>query len=168
VSEEPRIRRRARLRNKESSDVLTQVAAALGGATLWPPTATLESGEFADRALLLVDNKLLGLWDGPLPEGAAFLTVRGLLAYRPKDRAVTVDMGAVKFVANGADIMAPGIVAADPALQPGDWCWIKDEKNGQPLAVGKALVAGPAMVRGKGKAVKSIHHLGDKIWTLEV
>ncbi|MES2153740.1 MAG: PUA domain-containing protein [bacterium] len=167
MSEEPRIRRRARLRNKESSDLTAQVAAALGGAKLWPEGAVLESGEFADRALLLVDNKLLGLWDGPGPTGPAFLTVRGLLAYRPTARAVTVDMGAVRFVANGADIMAPGIVAADPELQPGDWCWIKDEKNGQPLAVGKCIVAGTAMVRGKGKAVKSIHYLGDKIWTLE-
>ncbi len=167
MSEEPRIRRRARLRNKESADLVQQVAAAVGGATLWSETAAVESGEFMDRALLLVDNKLVGLWDGPQPTGPAFLTVRGLLAYRPTGRAVTVDMGAVKFVANGADIMAPGIVAADPALQPGDWCWVKDEKNGQPLAVGKCIVAGAVMVRGKGKAVKSIHYLGDKIWTLE-
>lgn len=166
VSEEPRIRRRARLRNKESAEVLQQVAATLGGAALWPESAVLETGEFEQRALLLVDNKLHGLWDGPVPEGPAFLTVRGLLAYRPTARFVTVDMGAVKFVANGADIMAPGIVAADPALQPGDWCWVKDEKNGQPLAVGKAIVPGTAMVRGKGKAVKSVHYLGDKVWGL--
>lgn len=167
VSEEPRIRRRARLRNKESADARAAVSQALGGATVWGEDAVLETGEFADRALLLVDNKLLGLYDGPEPVGTPFLTVRGLLALRPKDRAVTVDMGAVRFVANGADIMAPGIVAADPALQPGDWCWVKDEKNGQPLAIGKCIVAGVAMVRGKGKAVKSIHYLGDKIWTLE-
>src|ERR1051326_7294176 len=167
VSEEPRIRRRARLRNKESGDLLAQLSAYLGGAKLWPETAAVETGEFNDRALLVVDNKVLGLFDGALPEGPAFLTVRGLLAYRPASRFVTVYMGAVRFVANGADIMAPGIVAADPQLQPGDWCWIRDEKNGQPLAVGKALVPGTAMVRGKGKAVKSIHYLGDKIWNLQ-
>jgi PUA domain protein len=62
--------------------------------------------------------------------------------------------------------MAPGIVEADPALQPGDWCWVRDERNKQPLAVGKALVPGAAMVRGKGKAVKSVHHVGDKLWTV--
>lgn len=166
VSEEPRIRRRARFRNKESADLLTQVQAAVGGTTLWPESAAVESGEFENRAVLVVDNKVIGLWEGDKPEGPAFLSVRGLLAYKPKERAVTVDMGAVKFVANGADIMAPGIVAADPALQVGDWCWIRDEKNGQPLAVGKCLVPGSAMVRGKGKAVKSIHYLGDKLWSI--
>jgi len=45
--------------------------------------------------------------------------------------------------------------------------WVRDERNRKPLAVGKALVPGTAMVRGKGKAVKSVHHLGDKVWTLE-
>jgi PUA domain protein len=167
VSEEPRIRRRARLRNKEADDLRQAISEALGGAALWGDAAPVETGEFAGRALILVDNKVVGLWDGPEPAGAPFLSVRGLLAYKPAARAVTVDMGAVRFVANGADIMAPGIVAADPALAEGAWCWVRDEKNGQPLAVGKCLVAGTAMVRGKGKAVKSVHYLGDKWWTIE-
>jgi PUA domain protein len=167
VSEEPRVRRRARLRNKEAAELRAALSQLLGGAALWPETAALESGEFLDRAVLLVDNKIHGLWDGPAPEGAPFLSMRGLLAYRPQARFVTVDMGAVKFVANGADVMAPGIVEADPALQPGDWCFVRDERNKQPLGVGKALVPGVAMVRGKGKAVKSVHHIGDKLWLLE-
>ncbi|MEK6985259.1 MAG: PUA domain-containing protein [Candidatus Thermoplasmatota archaeon] len=167
MTEEPRVRRRARLRNKETEETTAQIAASLGGATLWAPTAAVETGEFLDRSVLLVDNKLVGLFEGATPTGPAFLTCRGLLAYKPQARFVTVDMGAIKFVTNGADVMAPGIVEADPALQPGDWCWIRDERNKQPLAVGKALVAGAAMVRGKGKAVKSVHHVGDKLWALE-
>lgn len=169
MSEEPRIRRRARLRNKEAREVHDQVAAALGGAPLWAESAALETGEFQGRAVLVVDNQVLGLYDGagPEPQGAPFLTVRGLLKYPAEARAVTVDMGAVRFVTNGADVMAPGIVAADPALKEGDWCWVRDERNKKPLAVGKALVAGAAMVRGKGKAVKSVHWLGDKLWGLE-
>lgn len=167
TTEEPRVRRRTRLRNKESADTLAQVAASLGGAKLWDETAAVETGEFLDRCVLLVDNKLVGLYAGATPEGPAFLTCRGLLAYRPQARFVTVDMGAIKFVTNGADVMTPGIVEADPALQPGDWCWIRDERNKQPLAIGKALMPGSAMVRGKGKAVKSVHHVGDKLWALD-
>jgi PUA-domain protein len=159
VSEEPRVRRRQRLREKETAELRAKVASATG-ATLWKETAAVEEAEFLERKVVVVDNQVLGLLDG----GEPLLSVRGLLAHRPTRRYVTVDMGAVKFVANGADIMAPGIVEADPEVKEGDWVWIRDERNKQPLAVGRALVAGPAMVRGKGKAVKSLHHLGDKLW----
>jgi PUA-domain protein len=167
VADEPRIRRRARLRTKEARELLDQLGAALGGAALWDEKAAVETGEFADRALVLVDNQVLGLFDGPVPDSKPFLTVRGLLRHRPDARFVTVDMGAVRFVTNGADVMAPGIVEADPAIQPGDWVWVRDERNRQPLAVGIALVPGAAMPRGKGKAVKAVHHVGDKLWALE-
>jgi PUA domain protein len=159
VSEEPRVRRRQRLREKETAELRAKVAAATG-ATLWKDSAAVEEAEFLERKVVVVDNQVLGLIDN----GEPMLTVRGLLAHRPSLRYVTVDMGAVKFVANGADIMAPGIVEADPAVKEGDWVWIRDERNKQPLAVGRALVPGPTMVRGKGKAVKSLHHLGDKLW----
>lgn len=140
--------------------MLEQVAGRLGGAKLWDDTAAVETAEFLEREVLVVDNQVWGVTD----KGETFLTVRGLLALKPQARYVTVDMGAVKFVCNGADVMAPGIVEADPAVKEGDWVWIRDERNKQPLAVGRALVPGTAMVRGKGKAIKSIHHLGDKLW----
>jgi PUA domain protein len=77
-------------------------------------------------------------------------------------------MGAVKFVYNGADIMAPGIVEADSGIKVGDLVWIRDQKNLQPLAVGEAIVSGIEMVQSdKGKAVISIHHVGDDIWNFE-
>jgi PUA-domain protein len=161
VSDEPRVRRRQRLREKEAAALLADLSARLGGTALWSDGAAVEEAEFLDRKVLVVNNQVLGVQH----DGSWFLTVRGLLAHKPQARYVTVDMGAVKFVANGADIMAPGIVEADPALKEGDWCWIRDERNKQPLAVGKAIVPGTAMVRGKGKAVKSIHHLGDKLWS---
>jgi PUA-domain protein len=164
VTEAERVRRRERLRNKETAELTQQVSQALGGATLWGDKAVVETGEFLGRQVVVVDNAVVGLIDDAKP----FLNVRGLLAYKPAARFVTVDMGAVKFVTNGADVMAPGIVDADPSLQPGDWCWIRDERNKQPLAVGKALVPASTMVRGKGKAVKSIHHLGDKLWNAQV
>jgi PUA domain protein len=81
---------------------------------------------------------------------------------------VTVDMGAVPHVANGADVMAPGITEADPAIRAGDLVWVRDERNRRPLAVGRALVDGPAMPRGKkGKAVETLHHVGDALWSTD-
>jgi len=127
---------------------------------LWDEKAAVETAEFQDLQVLVVQNEVVGLFEG----GSPFLTLRGLLRFRPPGRAVTVDMGAVRFVANGADVMAPGIVEADPALQEGSWCWVRDERNRQPLAVGRALVPAAAMVRGRGKAVRSVHHIGDRLW----
>jgi PUA domain protein len=77
-------------------------------------------------------------------------------------------MGAVKFVYNGADVMAPGIVEADPAIAIGDFVWVRDERNRQPLAVGEALMSGPEMAAAeRGKSVKSLHHVGDDVWKLD-
>src|SRR2546427_119836 len=82
-------------------------------------------------------------------------------------RAVTVDMGAVRFIYNGADVMAPGIVDADPGIRAADIVWVRDEKNGRPLAIGRAIMDGPTMAREeKGKAIQTIHHVGDEIWRL--
>jgi len=94
------------------------------------------------------------------------LSVRGLLKWPATKRWVTVDMGAVPYVYNGADVMAPGIVEADPAIAVGDLVWVRDEKNRRPLAVGAALMTGAEMAAAeKGKSVKAVHHVGDEYWT---
>jgi len=77
-------------------------------------------------------------------------------------------MGAVPHVYNGADVMAPGIVDADPDIRPGDLVWVRDERNGRPLAVGRAILDGSTMVREeRGKAVEMIHHVGDDLWRID-
>ena len=43
-------------------------------------------------------------------DGKPFPTLKAALANEIKGKTVTVDMGAIKFVSNGADIMSPGIV----------------------------------------------------------
>jgi len=92
-------------------------------------------------------------------------TVLGINKFALKKKYVVVDMGAVKFVTNGADIMAPGVVDADKNIQEKDQVWICDETHHKPLAVGIALMSGDEMVQGqKGKAIKTIHFIGDTIW----
>ena len=74
-------------------------------------------------------------------------------------------MGAVPYVTNGADVMGPGITAADPDIAEGDMVWIRDARNGAPLAVGVALRSGEALAsKEPGKAIKTIHFVGDKLW----
>jgi PUA domain protein len=74
-------------------------------------------------------------------------------------------MGAVRFVTNGADVMAPGIVDADASIEKGHQIWICDERHHKPLAVGIALLNGNEMISAeKGKAVKLKHYIGDGLW----
>ena len=158
-----RIRRRQRLRRKEINAYSEALAAALG-VDPFRDRDDVDLAEAGEWRLLIADNEVRGLLVGERP----FLTVRGLLAYPASRGWVTVDMGAVRFVYNGADVMSPGIVDADPAIRAGDLVWVRDEKNRRPLAVGEALLAGPEMVASeKGKAVRSLHHVGDPLWKLD-
>ena len=84
-------------------------------------------------------------------------------------KVVVVDMGAVRFVTKGADIMSPGIVDADDSIVEDDIVIIVEETHNKPLAIGISLITGPEMVENsEGKAIKNIHYVGDAIWNLEL
>lgn len=129
-----------------------------------PLPAPIEKGTTDEGDVLIADGRIVA-WR----RGERFWpTVDGLLL-RPAARAwVTVDMGAVPHVTNGADIMAPGIVDADD-VEAGDPVWIRDVDNEQPLAVGKALTDGAEMVAKEAdKVVETLHHVGDRVFELEL
>jgi PUA-domain protein len=160
---ELRLRKRHRLRQKEIASIAGSIDAALGTRS-FSEKDVVDMAEGPDYDVVFVDGKILAF----LPDDTPFLTVRGLLNYGASRRFVTVDMGAVKFVYNGADVMGPGIVSCDESIAVGDLVWVRDTNNLKPLAVGKALYSGDAMARKeKGKAVRSIHHVGDKLWELD-
>ena len=99
----------------------------------------------------------------------AFPTLKAALANEIDGKTVTVDMGAVRFVTNGADIMSPGITAADDSIEPGDIVLIVDETHGKPLAIGVSLITGEEMVENdSGKAIETKHYVGDEIWNFEI
>ena len=80
-------------------------------------------------------------------------------------KKITVDMGAIKFVANGADIMRPGIVAWDKTITKDMIVVIEDETHHKPLAIGKMLVADLDSVTS-GKVIQNVHYVGDTIWII--
>ncbi|MGZ4932659.1 MAG: RNA-binding protein [Halobacteriota archaeon] len=121
----------------------------------------LEVLETADQTLILLNGVPIALCIDKTP----FFTVRGAIELNPQRHLVTVDMGAVRFIRNGADVMSPGIVDADESITPGDFVVIIDERHKKPLGTGTALVTGIEMIHEtKGKAVRIVHHVGDKIW----
>lgn len=150
------------IRERDAREVAEALAKVFGAQISWDGKL-VEEGEDGGFRLFFVDGVPMAFSF----EGRVMPTVKGLLEYKATEHFVTVDEGAVKFVLNGADIMAPGVVAADPKVAPGDAVWIREEKHLRPLAVGVAIMSGPEMaVAEKGKAVRSVHHLRDKLWEL--
>src|SRR5437879_11626613 len=98
-----KIRRRARLRRKEASEFLRRLADEFGMAVP-ADEVLLDEAEAGPHRLLLRENGAIGL----CLDGDVVPTIRGLLAFPATKRAVTVDMGAVRFIYNGAEVMAPG------------------------------------------------------------
>jgi malignant T-cell-amplified sequence len=90
-----------------------------------------------------------------------FLGKSEMLAQFP---SVTVDMGAVKFVCNGAKVLRPGIVDFGHFVK-GDIVVVKDQSHGKMLAVGVALEdSEAAKAMSKGYIVDNLHYISDKVW----
>ena len=99
----------------------------------------------------------------------AFPTLRGAILRPFSGRRIVVDMGAVPYVVNGADIMRPGIVSVTPDVKAGYPALAVDESHGKPLAVVLPLYdADGILALEKGKAAKNIHYVGDELWNLEL
>jgi PUA domain protein len=80
---------------------------------------------------------------------------------------ITVNMGAVPYVCNGADVLAPGIVKVEGAFAVGDIMLVVDERHGKPLAVVSALVdSQTAKDMQRGKVAGNLHYVGDALWNM--
>lgn len=140
---------------------MAEELSAAGGIAVDFGKGPVDRAESPDFDLIFVGNDILAL----ISEGKAFFTVRGVLKYRPVKHYVTVDMGAVPYLINGADCMGPGIVDADDDIAEGDLVWIRDVKNNAPLAIGRALRSGSELkLKKPGKAIKALTCVGDKLW----
>lgn len=129
-----------------------------------PSTGTVETLETDLFDIILINGAPLIMMVDDTP----FLTLKGALEVDLTSKYVVVDMGAVKFMAKGADVMSPGITDADPEIKEGDLVIVVDENHRKPLAIGRSLISGVEMVENsEGKAIRTIHYIGDKLWNLE-
>jgi len=118
----------------------------------------MDDGSIDDNSILVGESMILIVKDGTI---LPFLTMNNLLVLFP---SVTVDMGAVKHVCNGADVMRPGIVSMDE-FDKGGIVGVKDERYGKYIAVGIASVSSyEARAMSKGVVVDNKHYVGDKFW----
>ena len=155
-----KIRNRHRLKSKELRGIVETLEKEFDGV-FFDDNSTVEVGDVEDTKFIFVDGQAVLMYF----EDKLCLTLKGIELFKPKDRFVIVDMGAVKFVTNGADVMAPGIIDADKNIKENDFVWICDERNKKPLAVGFAVISGEDMINAdSGKAVRIIHYVGDTLW----
>ncbi|HTY75611.1 MAG TPA: DUF1947 domain-containing protein [Candidatus Nanoarchaeia archaeon] len=154
--------RRYTLKSKESKQILAQASEKLkiNLEKMFGSKASVEvvEGDFGD--LLLFDGKpILFRTSG---EVLPTLVSTEIITLLPK---AVVDMGAVRFVCNGADVMAPGIIRYEGTFSKGDLIVVVDVTHGKPLAVGEALVSSEEARNTKqGPMIKSRHYVSDKVW----
>jgi malignant T-cell-amplified sequence len=133
----------------------------------WPPAAqNLENEKnFAsyelDNGQRIVSTKAFMAVQTDAETIVPFLGTVQILSAFP---SVVVDMGAIKFVCNGAKIMRPGIVKFD-TFKKDDLVTVKDVKFSKILAVGRALEDSIISIQNeKGYVIDNLHYIGDPFW----
>lgn len=149
-----------RLKDREVKALLRDLAST------YPNLAVLESAEAFDE--VLVGEDAVYFVDGVpsivrtkshLLPSLKFTKAMDLLPH------VVVDMGAVAHIANGADVMRPGVKVVRDNFGKGDLVVVADEKFGKPIALGLAQVDSEEMKRvSKGKVIRTVHYVGDELW----
>jgi predicted RNA-binding protein (TIGR00451 family) len=87
-----------------------------------------------------------------------------LLPSRP---VITVDVGAIKFIVGGANIMRPGITKTEGDFLAGEYVVVKEEKFGKAIAVGRTNLSRSELEESKkGAVVQNVHYAGDKFWEM--
>ncbi len=124
-----------------------------------PKIKNLKVHQISTEAQIITGKgiKILKINDDYLP----FLSETETLEKFPN---VVVDMGAVKFMCKGANLMRPGIKKFTEFEKDNLVC-IVEESQHKFLAVGKAMVSSSELENiKKGEVIKNMHYISDKFW----
>ena len=124
-----------------------------------PKVKNLKVYEIDNETQLITGEqiKILKIKDEHLP----FLSEISLLEKFP---FVQVDMGAVKFMCKGANLMRPGIKKFSEFSKNDIVCIVEESQN-KFLAVGKSEIDSSELESmEKGEVLKNLHYVSDKAW----
>ena len=141
----------------ETSELLKTVSEKWG--IKFPKIKNVKVHQILDDAQIITGAgiKILKVNEDYLP----FLSETETLQKFPN---VMVDMGAVKFMCKGANVMRPGIKKYTEFKKNSLVC-IVEESQQKFLAVGKSLVASSELENmEKGEVIKNIHYISDRFW----
>ena len=126
-----------------------------------PKVKNLKVHQIDNEIQLITGNtiKILKIRDEHLP----FLSEISTLEKFPY---VQVDMGAVKFMCKGANLMRPGIKKFSEFAKDDIVCIVEESQN-KFLAVGKSEVGSSELEdMEKGEVLKNLHYISDKAWEI--
>lgn len=160
------IKKRHAIKKGQLNTLMQKLSESLGEDASLFNAPMIEIAETASKFnIYLIDKKPLLIER----EEWAFPTLRGAVLRPFHGRRIVVDMGAVPYLINGADIMRPGIVSVTDDVKAGLPALAVDESHDKPLAVVIPLYdAEGILALEKGKAAKNIHYIGDELWNLEL
>jgi predicted RNA-binding protein (TIGR00451 family) len=79
--------------------------------------------------------------------------------------SVFIDIPAVKFIVNGADIMRPGIKSMDD-FSENSVVVVRDEIHKKPVCIAYSRKNSQDLkIMEKGKVLENLNYVGDKIWS---
>ena len=149
---------KSNLISKSETTALLKIVSERWGIE-FPKIKNVKVHQILDDAQIITGDgiKILKVDDDYLP----FLTEIEMLKKFP---AVTVDMGAVKFMCKGANLMRPGIKEFTEFKKDNLVC-IVEESQHKFLAVGKAMVDSSELESmEKGEIIENIHYISDRFW----
>ena len=141
----------------ETSKILEQIN--LQWKIELPKQKNVKTHDVNEKGLIITGNGITAvkIGDDILP----FLDDSQILEKFPY---VTVDMGAVKFVCKGANIMRPGITKFSD-FESGEIVCVVEESQNKFLAVGKAEMSSKELEDiKKGEVIKNMHYISDIFW----
>ncbi|MCH1770952.1 MULTISPECIES: RNA-binding protein [Metallosphaera] len=120
----------------------------------------IEIGKEKRQLFYFVDDVLSFFGENLTP------TLCFLLKHRTNLPWVKIDEGAVKAVARGADLYAPGVVEHSGDVKPGRLLVVKTKLD-QPVAIMNTVEgADEALKNKRGKVASALHWIGDDMWNL--
>jgi len=125
----------------------------------FPKMKNVKVHQILDDAQIITGEriKILKINENYLP----FLSETEILKKFP---SVEVDMGAVKFMCKGANLMRPGIKKFTE-FEKGKLVCIVEETHHKFLAIGRAMVSSVELESmEKGEIIQNMHYISDRFW----
>ena len=149
---------KSNLISKSETTTLLKIISEQWG-TKFPKIKNVKVHQISDDAQIIIASgmKILKVKEDYLP----FLSETETLQKFP---SVTVDVGAIKFMCKGANVMRPGIKEFTEFEKDKIVC-IVEESHHKFLAVGKSMVSSSELQNmQKGEVIKNIHYISDRFW----
>ena len=149
---------KSNLISKSETNTLLKIVTDQWGIE-FPKIKNLKVHQISNDAQIITGNgiKILKIENDYLP----FLSEVEMLKKFPN---VMVDMGAIKFMCKGANVMRPGIKKFTEFEKDKLVC-IVEESHHKFLAVGKSMVSSLELEdMDKGEVVKNLHYISDRFW----